>query len=108
MKLQISKNLNGKFTFAFGKIYGYFNREDGNWYAYDIDKNLPLNNKGLAVKFTDEKNLICQIIQILMVWKRIYRQRFSVIIKDEYDFWEFFLERKNSSKKHHQQFRKEK
>ena len=33
---------------------------------------------------------------------------FSVIIKDRYDLWEFFLERKNSSKNITNGFRKEK
>jgi hypothetical protein len=76
----------------------YFNRENGNWYAYDIDKKSTTQlNKGLAVKFTDEEFDMPDYPNSYGL-EGFTDKDFSVIIKDRYDLWEFFLDGKTAPK----------
>jgi dipeptidyl aminopeptidase/acylaminoacyl peptidase len=76
----------------------YFNRENGNWYAYDIDKKSTTQlNKGLAVKFTDEEFDMPDYPNSYGL-EGFTDKDFSVIIKDRYDLWEFYLDGKTAPK----------
>ena len=93
------KNLNGRiYPSPLGKFMVYFNRENGNWYAYDIDKKSTTQlNKGLAVKFTDEEFDMPDYPNSYGL-EGFTDKDFSVIIKDRYDLWEFFLDGKTAPK----------
>ena len=93
------KNLNGRiYPSPLGKFMVYFNRENGNWYAYDIDKKSTTQlNKGLAVKFTDEEFDMPDYPNSYGL-EGFTDKDFSVIIKDRYDFWEFYLDGKTAPK----------
>lgn len=93
------KTLNGRiYPSPLGKFMVYFNREDGNWYAYNVDKKSTSQlNKGLAVKFTDEE-LDMPDYPNAYGLEGFTDKDFSVIIKDRYDFWEFFLDGKTAPK----------
>lgn len=93
------KNLNGRiYPSPLGKFMVYFNRENGNWYAYDIDKKSTTQlNKGLAVKFTDEEFDMPDYPNSYGL-EGFTDKDFSVIIKDRYDLWEFFLDGKTTPK----------
>ena len=93
------KSLNGRiYPSPLGKFMVYFNRENGNWYAYDIDKKTTTQlNKGLAVKFTDEEFDMPDYPNSYGL-EGFTDKDFSVIIKDRYDLWEFFLDGKTAPK----------
>ena len=93
------KNLNGRiYPSPLGKFMVYFNRENGNWYAYDIDKKSTTQlNKGLAVKFTDEEFDMPDYPNSYGL-EGFTDKDFSVIIKDRHDLWEFFLDGKTAPK----------
>ena len=93
------KNLNGRiYPSPLGKFMVYFNREDGNWYAYNVDKKTTTQlNKGLAVKFTDEEFDMPDYPNSYGL-EGFTDKDFSVIIKDRYDLWEFFLDGKTAPK----------
>ena len=93
------KNLNGRiYPSPLGKFMVYFNRENGNWYAYDIDKKSTTQlNKGLAVKFTDEEFDMPDYPNAYGL-EGFTDKDFSVIIKDRYDLWEFYLDGKTAPK----------
>ena len=93
------KNLNGRiYPSPLGKFMVYFNREDGNWYAYNVDKKSTTQlNKGLAVKFTDEEFDMPDYPNSYGL-EGFTDKDFSVIIKDRYDLWEFFLDGKTAPK----------
>ena len=93
------KTLNGRiYPSPLGKFMVYFNRENGNWYAYDIDKKSTTQlNKGLAVKFTDEEFDMPDYPNSYGL-EGFTDKDFSVIIKDRYDLWEFFLDGKTAPK----------
>ena len=93
------KNLNGRiYPSPLGKFMVYFNRENGNWYAYDIDKKSTTQlNKGLAVKFTDEEFDMPDYPNSYGL-EGFTDKDFSVIIKDRYDLWEFYLDGKTAPK----------
>lgn len=93
------KNLNGRiYPSPLGKFMVYFNREDGNWYAYNVDKKSTTQlNKGLAVKFTDEEFDMPDYPNAYGL-EGFTDKDFSVIIKDRYDLWEFFLDGKTAPK----------
>ena len=93
------KNLNGRiYPSPLGKFMVYFNREDGNWYAYNVDKKSTTQlNKGLAVKFTDEEFDMPDYPNFYGL-EGFTDKDFSVIIKDRYDLWEFFLDGKTAPK----------
>lgn len=91
------KNLNGRmYPSPLGKFMVYFNRENGNWYAYDIDKKSTTQlNKGLAVKFTDEEFDMPDYPNAYGL-EGFTDKDYSVIIKDRYDLWEFYLDGKTA------------
>ena len=93
------KNLNGRiYPSPLGKFMVYFNREDGNWYAYNVDKKSTTQlNKGLAVKFTDEEFDMPDYPNAYGL-EGFTDKDFSVIIKDRYDLWEFYLDGKTAPK----------
>lgn len=93
------KNLNGRiYPSPLGKFMVYFNREDGNWYAYNVDKKSTIQlNKGLAVQFTDEEFDMPDYPNSYGL-EGFTDKDFSVIIKDRYDLWEFFLDGKTAPK----------
>ena len=93
------KNLNGRiYPSPLGKFMVYFNREDGNWYAYNVDKKSTTQlNKGLAVKFIDEEFDMPDYPNAYGL-EGFTDKDFSVIIKDRYDLWEFFLDGKTAPK----------
>jgi dienelactone hydrolase len=93
------KNLNGRiYPSPLGKFMVYFNREDGNWYAYNVDKKSTTQlNKGIAVKFTDEEFDMPDYPNAYGL-EGFTDKDFSVIIKDRYDLWEFYLDGKTAPK----------
>lgn len=93
------KNLNGRiYPSPLGKFMVYFNRENGNWYAYNVDKKSTTQlNKGLAVKFTDEEFDMPDYPNSYGL-EGFTDKDFSVIIKDRYDLWEFYLDGKTAPK----------
>ena len=93
------KNLNGRiYPSPLGKFMVYFNREDGNWYAYNVAKKSTFQmNKDLPVKFTDEEFDMPDYPNSYGL-EGFTDKDFSVIIKDRYDLWEFFLDGKTAPK----------
>ena len=93
------KNLNGRiYPSPLGKFMVYFNREDGNWYAYNVAKKSTFQmNKDLQVKFTDEEFDMPDYPNSYGL-EGFTDKDFSVIIKDRYDLWEFFLDGKTAPK----------
>lgn len=93
------KKLNGRiYPSPLGKFMVYFNREDGNWYAYNVDKKSTTQlNKGIAVKFTDEEFDMPDYPNAYGL-EGFTDKDFSVIIKDRYDLWEFYLDGKTAPK----------
>lgn len=93
------KTLNGRiYPSPLGKFMVYFNREDGNWYAYNVAKKSTFQmNKDLQVKFTDEEFDMPDYPNAYGL-EGFTDKDFSVIIKDRYDLWEFFLDGKTAPK----------
>lgn len=93
------KSLNGRmYPSPLGNYMVYFNREDGNWYSYNIKKKSTTQlNKGLSVKFTDELFDMPDYPGAYGL-EGFTDKDFSVIIKDRYDLWEFFLDGKTAPK----------
>ncbi|WDT67298.1 alpha/beta hydrolase family protein [Cloacibacterium sp. TD35] len=93
------KNLNGRvYPSPLGNYMVYFNREDGNWYAYNVVKKSTFQlNKGLQVKFTNEEFDMPDYPNSYGL-EGFTDLDFSVIIKDRYDLWEFFLDGKSAPK----------
>ena len=93
------KNLNGRiYPSPLGKFMVYFNREDGNWYAYNVaKKSIFQMNKDLQVKFTDEEFDMPDYPNSYGL-EGFTDKDFSVIIKDRYDLWEFYLDGKTAPK----------
>ena len=93
------KNLNGRvYPSPLGNYMVYFNREDGNWYAYNVVKKSTFQlNKGLQVKFTNEEFDMPDNPNAYGL-EGFTDHDFSVIIKDRYDLWEFFLDGKSAPK----------
>ena len=74
-----------------GKYVVYFNRENGNWYVYNIgEKSTKQLNQNVNVSFADEEFDMPDFPRPygLAAWTDNDE---SVIIKDRYDLWEFFL-----------------
>lgn len=93
------KNLNGRmYPSPLGKFMVYFNREDSNWYAYNVAKKSTIQlNKGLQVKFTNEEFDMPDYPNAYGL-EGFTDKDFSVIIKDRYDLWEFYLDGKTAPK----------
>lgn len=93
------KNLNGRiYPSPLGNYMVYFNREDGNWYSYNVEKKSIIQlNKGLPIKFTDEEFDMPDYPNAYGL-EGFTDKDFSVIIKDRYDLWEFYLDGKTAPK----------
>ncbi|WP_313089984.1 alpha/beta hydrolase family protein [Chryseobacterium flavum] len=96
-KTEIVKNLNGSVSVSpLGKFVVIFDREKGEWLSYNVktQQSLPLN-KGIAVSFVDEEFDMPDFPDPYGIASWTENDE-SVIIRDRYDLWEFFL---NGSKK---------
>jgi dienelactone hydrolase len=96
---ELLKNLNGRiYPSPLGKFMVYFNRENGNWYAYNVAKKSTFQlNKDLQVKFTNEEFDMPDYPNAYGL-EGFTDKDFSVIIKDRYDLWEFYLDGKTPPK----------
>ncbi|WP_010256844.1 S9 family peptidase [Myroides injenensis] len=78
-----------------GNAVVYFNSEEGNWYVYDVkSKTTKHLNKGLDVSFADEEFDMPDNASAYGIQGWTDNDE-SVLIRDKYDIWEFFL---NSNK----------
>ncbi|WP_312389034.1 prolyl oligopeptidase family serine peptidase [Chryseobacterium sp.] len=96
-RTEIIKNLNGAVSVSpLGKFAVIFDREKGKWFSYNVKtkQTLPLNNE-MAVSFVDEEFDMPDFPGSYGIASWTDNDE-SVIIKDRYDLWEFFL---NGSKK---------
>ena len=91
-KTEIIKNLNGNvYPSPQGKHIVFFNRENGNWYQYNIAKKETIQlNKDLNIIFTDEENDVPDLPRAYG-FAAFTDNDESVLIKDRYDLWEFNL-----------------
>lgn len=91
-KTEVIKDLDGNvFPSPLGNFLVIFNRENGNWYSYNTrNQQTKQLNKNLKVSFTDEEFDMPDFPTAygIAAWTN---QDESVIIKDRYDLWEFFL-----------------
>ncbi len=96
-RTEIIKNLNGAVSVSpLGKFAVIFDREKGKWFSYNVKtkQTLPLNNE-MSVSFVDEEFDMPDFPGSYGIASWTDNDE-SVIIKDRYDLWEFFL---NGSKK---------
>lgn len=96
-RTEIIHNLNGSVAVSpLGKFVVIFDREKGKWFSYNVKTKLtlPLNNE-LPVSFVDEEFDMPDFPDPYGIASWTDNDE-SVIIKDRYDLWEFFL---NGSKK---------
>ena len=86
------KDLNGMAVPSpLGKYMVYFNRENGNWYAYNVEtKATNQLNVGVKVPLVNEENDVPDKPGAYGIASWTDNDE-SVIIKDRYDLWEFFL-----------------
>lgn len=78
-----------------GNAVVYFNSEEGNWYVYEVkSKTTKHLNKGLDVSFADEEFDMPDNASAYGIQGWTDNDE-SVLIRDKYDIWEFFL---NSNK----------
>lgn len=78
-----------------GNAVVYFNSEEGNWYVYDVQSKTTKHlNKGLDVSFADEEFDMPDNASAYGIQGWTDNDE-SVLIRDKYDIWEFFL---NSNK----------
>ena len=91
-KTVIVKGLNGSLQVSpLGKYAVYFDRDKGVWYSYDLAKKTtrPLN-ENLNVRFTDEEFDMPDQPRPYGIAAWTDNDE-SVLIRDRYDLWEFFL-----------------
>jgi dipeptidyl aminopeptidase/acylaminoacyl peptidase len=96
-RTEIIRDLNGSVAVSpLGKFVVIFDREKGAWLSYNVKtkQTLPLNN-GLQVSFVDEEFDMPDFPNAYGIASWMDNDE-SVIIKDRFDLWEFFL---NGSKK---------
>lgn len=96
-RTEIIRDLNGSVAVSpLGKFIVIFDREKGAWLSYNVKtkQTLPLNN-GLPVSFVDEEFDMPDFPNAYGISSWTDNDE-SVIIKDRFDLWEFFL---NGSKK---------
>ncbi|WP_326980917.1 prolyl oligopeptidase family serine peptidase [Chryseobacterium sp. MYb264] len=96
-RTEVIKNLNGAVSVSpLGKFVVIFDREKGKWFSYNVKtkQTLPLNNE-LSVSFVDEDFDMPDFPGSYGIASWTDNDE-SVIIRDRYDLWEFFL---NGSKK---------
>ncbi|WP_294312170.1 prolyl oligopeptidase family serine peptidase [uncultured Chryseobacterium sp.] len=91
-RTEIVRNLNGSAaTSPLGKFVVIFDREKGQWLSYNVKtkQTTPLTN-GLSVSFVDEEFDMPDfpVAYGIAFWTENDE---SVIIRDRYDLWEFFL-----------------
>lgn len=96
---EILKDLYGRaFPSPLGNHIVYFNQEDGNWYDYDVKTGaIKELNKGLKVQFTNELNDVPEKPGAYGIAAWTDNDE-SVIIRDRYDLWEFFLNGKTPAR----------
>ncbi|UEQ79002.1 prolyl oligopeptidase family serine peptidase [Chryseobacterium arthrosphaerae] len=91
-RTEIIKNLNGAVAVSpLGKFVVIFDREKGQWLSYNVKtkQTLPLHT-GLPVSFVDEEFDMPDFPNSYGIASWTDKDE-SVIIKDRYDLWEFFL-----------------
>ncbi len=96
-RTEIIRNLNGSVSVSpLGKFIVIFDKEKGSWLSYNVKtkQTFPLN-KGLQVSFVDEEFDMPDFPNAYGIASWADNDE-SVIIKDRFDLWEFFL---NGSKK---------
>ncbi|KIC62614.1 S9 family peptidase [Chryseobacterium taiwanense] len=96
-RTEIIRDLNGSVAVSpLGKFIVIFDREKGAWLSYNVKtkQTLPLNS-GLPVSFVDEEFDMPDFPNAYGIASWTDNDE-SVIIKDRFDLWEFFL---NGSKK---------
>jgi dipeptidyl aminopeptidase/acylaminoacyl peptidase len=96
-RTEIIRNLDGSVSVSpLGKFVVIFDREKGAWLSYNVKtkQTLPLNN-GLQISFVDEEFDMPDFPNAYGIVSWTDNDE-SVIIKDRFDLWEFFL---NGSKK---------
>lgn len=96
-RTEIIQNLNGSVAVSpLGKFVVIFDREKGKWFSYNVKtkQTLPLNSE-LPVSFVDEEFDMPDFPDPYGIASWTDNDE-SVIIKDRFDLWEFFL---NGSKK---------
>ncbi len=98
-KTEIVKELLGSaYPSPLGKFVVYFDRKNGQWFSYNVEKKSTiLLNKNVAVTFTDEEFDMPDFPHAygIAAWTN---QDESVIIRDRYDLWEFFLDGKKAAR----------
>ncbi|WP_267740583.1 alpha/beta hydrolase family protein [Myroides injenensis] len=81
-----------------GNAVVYFNSEEGNWYVYDVkSKTTKHLNKGLDVSFADEEFDMPDNASAYGIQGWTDNDE-SVLIRDKYDIWEFFLNSNKSAR----------
>jgi len=96
-RTEIIRDLNGSVSVSpLGKFVVIFDREKGAWLSYNVKtkQTLPLNS-GLQISFVDEEFDMPDFPNAYGIASWTDNDE-SVIIKDRFDLWEFFL---NGSKK---------
>jgi len=91
-RTEIIRNLDGSVSVSpLGKFVVIFDREKGAWLSYNVKTKqiLPLNN-GLQVSFVDEEFDMPDFPNAYGIASWTNNDE-SVIIKDRFDLWEFFL-----------------
>lgn len=92
-RTEIIQNLNGTAAVSpLGKFVVIFDREKGKWLSYNVKtkQTLPLNT-GLPVSFIDEEFDMPDFPNSYGIASWTDNDE-SVIIRDRYDLWEFFLD----------------
>lgn len=90
---EVITGLNGYATSSpLGKYVVYFNRETGNWYSYQYQsqKHTVLNS-GLKQDFAEEEFDMPDAPNAYGIVEWTVNDQ-SVLIRDRYDIWEFFLD----------------
>ncbi len=91
-RTEVVKNLNGSVEVSpLGNYVVIFDKEKGKWLSYNVKtkQTLPLND-GLSVSFVDEEFDMPDFPSSYGIASWTNNDE-SVIIKDRYDLWEFFL-----------------
>ncbi len=91
-KTEVVKNLNGNvIPSPLGQYMVYFNRVDGNWYSYNVaTKKTVKLNENTQISFVDEEFDMPDLPRAYGLAGFTDNDE-SVLIKDRYDIWEFFL-----------------
>ena len=94
----VIKNLSGMAMLSpTGTHVIYFNRENANWYSYDIQKESTTHlNEGLAISFVDEENDVPALPGPygLAGWSNDFK---NIYLNDRFDIWKLSLDGKHKS-----------